>query len=90
MRNYIRLEYDASGERYLRTDNGDEVRFTKQLDLLVDEEATTAVLGFSRKTDDRHGALPTKRPIPVVRIDGVRWMLDAEEIEVAEDCLLPA
>ncbi len=86
--NYVKLHYEAQAERYLREDNGDEVEFTRQVIVLYKHEELVAKLSFSRQTDDRHGALPTKRPIPVLRIDGTKIMFDDEDIEVAEDCLV--
>lgn len=84
MNRFIKLVYDPSGERYLRDDSGDEVRFPKLLHVLLDTEECDIKLSYTRELD----SLPTKRPVPVLKVDGEKIRLDDDRIEVAEDCLL--
>lgn len=84
--NYIAVQYEAKGERYLRSDTGDEVKFPKLVRVLFKHEETDAKLSYTRAVD----GCPTERAVPCIRIDGVKHMLDSEDIEVAEDCLLAA
>ncbi len=81
---YIKVHYEPQAERYLRDDTGDEVRFTRQVALLFQQEEITAKLSYTRAVD----GVPTKQPVPCVRIDGDKFMLDHEDIEVADDCLV--
>ncbi len=95
MTKYIELEYDPSGERYLRTDTGDEVRFTKALRLLIDEEEVEMPLSYTRAVD---GA-KTRNPVPCIRqADGRKVRLDGAwdkdegftTLAVADECLVAA
>lgn len=86
MNNYVRVRFDTKRECYVSED-GQCLSFTTQVSVLVNGEEVTAKLGFSRRTDDRHGRLTTTRPIPVLRLNGEKVMLDAEEIEVLEACM---
>ncbi len=88
---FTELSYDWEEELY-RNDDGQEVRFPKLVTVRIDGEESTHKLSYTRAWM----GIPTSKPVPVIRIDGFKYLLNGNteddshiDFEVAtEHCIV--